>query len=209
MAFRYLTKPPKGCGAAAPPNMSVFGISNFALCLAGKRCLFNEWSFGMTNEQKEQKAGLVSARQAGRLLGLSLERLRQLAAAGEIPRAVKGHYPLVGVVQGYVKYLRSSEAKSAGAKADASLAAARQREIELRIAREEDLIIETDTAEDAARHIISVHRQELAGIGQQVADDSDLAQAIDASVSEIVDRADQRFTEAFSALRSKRDPITI
>jgi hypothetical protein len=40
------------------------------------------------------------------LLGLTPRRLQQLAAEGFIPRSERGLYPLVGAVQGYIRYLK-------------------------------------------------------------------------------------------------------
>lgn len=40
------------------------------------------------------------------LLGLTTRRLQQLAAEGYIPRSERGMYPLVGAVQGYIRYLK-------------------------------------------------------------------------------------------------------
>jgi hypothetical protein len=40
------------------------------------------------------------------LLGISTRRIRQLVAAGVIPRTERGRYPLVGSIQGYIRLLR-------------------------------------------------------------------------------------------------------
>lgn len=47
------------------------------------------------------------------LLGVSTRRLQQLAAEGFIPKgAERGTYPLVGSVQGYIRYLKESSRES-------------------------------------------------------------------------------------------------
>jgi len=42
-----------------------------------------------------------------KFLDLTPRRLRQLVAEGIIPKTDRGRYPLVGAVQGYIKYLRT------------------------------------------------------------------------------------------------------
>jgi len=47
-----------------------------------------------------------------KLLDLSERRVQQLSREGVIPKATRGHYDLIGSVQGYVRYLRDQAAKA-------------------------------------------------------------------------------------------------
>lgn len=48
------------------------------------------------------------AEMMARLLEVTPRRLNQLANEGRIPRPNNGRYPLVGTVQGYIRFLKSS-----------------------------------------------------------------------------------------------------
>lgn len=150
---------------------------------------------------------LIPAGQMARLLDLSLERLRQLAAEGWFPRAVAGQYPLVATIQGYVKFLRDAERRSARSKPAADLQAARQREIELRIAEREAKLIEAEDVEAEASRIVATYRDCFAKLGRKITRDRVLAASVDQALSSATSRAERRFAEAIAALRAGRDPL--
>jgi len=108
----------------------------------------------------QPRQGFVPAGQAAALLMLSTQRLRQLSAEGFIPRASKGEYPLVGVVQGYIRFLKDEERRTSKVQAESDLKATRRKEIELRIARDDHRLIETDEAIAAVEDIVGIHRSE-------------------------------------------------
>ena len=92
-------------------------------------------------DEAAPQAGYITLEQACRLVMLSNERIRQLVKDGYIPKPAKNSYPLVGVVQGYIKFLRDEDRRSSKTAAESGLKAARQKEVELRIAeRSRDLI---------------------------------------------------------------------
>ena len=66
-----------------------------------------------------EHAGLIPIGQAARLLMISEERIRQLVKQGFIPKPEKrGFVQLVGAVQGYLRYLKDDERRSAKSAAD-------------------------------------------------------------------------------------------
>lgn len=66
-----------------------------------------------------EQSGLIPIGQAARLLMISEERIRQLQKQGYIPKADKrGVVQLVGAVQGYLRYLKDDERRSAKSAAD-------------------------------------------------------------------------------------------
>ena len=92
-------------------------------------------------DEAQPQAGFITLEQACRLVMLSNERIRQLVKDGYIPKPAKNSYPLVGVVQGYIRFLRDEDRRSSKTAAESGLKAARQKEVELRIAeRSRDLI---------------------------------------------------------------------
>ena len=66
-----------------------------------------------------EHAGLIPIGQAARLLMISEERIRQLVKQGFVPKPEKrGFVQLVGAVQGYLRYLKDDERRSAKSAAD-------------------------------------------------------------------------------------------
>ncbi|NKW10280.1 hypothetical protein HGG76_15175 [Ochrobactrum tritici] len=85
------------------------------------------------------------------------------AVGGEwlCPGCGQGKYPLVEAVQGYVRSLKDEERRSTKSAADNGLKAARQREVELRIAKEEGRLVELDDVEAVSSSILATLRAEL------------------------------------------------
>lgn len=84
-------------------------------------------------DTQQSPAGLITVEQAAALLMKSKERIRQLAAAGYIPRVGRDQYPLVGVVQGYIRFREDAAQRAEPARAKADLDRTRTRQIELRM----------------------------------------------------------------------------
>jgi hypothetical protein len=84
----------------------------------------------------------VNASQIAVLLMLSTERIRQRVNAGSIPKMGKCKYAVIDAVQGYIRFLRDEEKQASKSAADSGLKAARQREVDLRIGKEEGRIVE-------------------------------------------------------------------
>ena len=86
-------------------------------------------------------APTISAPQAARLLKVSDERVRQLVRGGYIERASHGRYPLVSVVQGYIRYRNDRRQKMEDA-ASSPLMEAKLAEIQRRMAREDATLVD-------------------------------------------------------------------
>lgn len=70
----------------------------------------------MADQDQAQSAGqtgTISGEQAARLLMISAERVRRLVNAEYITRAGVGRYPMVGVLQGYIRFLKNEERRTA------------------------------------------------------------------------------------------------
>ncbi|WP_141211579.1 hypothetical protein [Brucella grignonensis] len=151
----------------------------------------------------EIPSGFIPARRLGILLNLSLERLRQLARQGVIPAAINGAYPLIGSVQGYVRFLTNNPGRTDGAAV--ALADAKRREIELRNARAAATLIETADLDRFFTDTLSTLRAEvLASMGTLDAKVLPLALAAAGTAFE---RAEAKVAEAVTKLRNGRDPL--
>ncbi len=151
--------------------------------------------------------GMVPAGQMAKLLDLTPERLRQLARDGVFPRAIRGRYGLVATVQGYLQWLADPDRRAAQSRPGASLATARTREIELRLAERTADIIDADDVVGFHEYQSRVHRDELAGLGASINRDPIIAGQIDAKIAAALGRFDGRFDEAISKLRAGLDPL--
>ena len=162
----------------------------------------------MVNNRPDQSSpGTITAGQAARLLMLTPRRLRQLAAGGHIPSAVRGRYPLAGVVRGYLAFLKDSIERRAEDNVGAGLASAKEREIRLRLAQREAALIDATDAESFHSFSSRLYRDELAKVGKSVSRDPIIANLIDQQLASALDRFDSRFAEAFPKLKRGVDPL--
>jgi len=162
----------------------------------------------MVNNRPDQSSpGTITAGQAARLLMLTPRRLRQLAADGHIPSAVRGRYPLAAVITGYLRFLRESIERAAENNAGAGLASAKEREIRLRLAQREATLIDATDAEAFHSFSSSLYRKELAGLGASVSRDPIIANLIDQQLASALDRFDSRFADALPKLKRGDDPL--
>lgn len=152
---------------------------------------------------KDTQIGYIPARSLGTLLGLSLERLRQLARQGVIPSAINGHYPLVPSVQGYLNFLTSSPGRTDGA--SAALADVKRREIELRNSRASATLIETSDVEAFLSDTIETLRTDIIACMKSL--DKRTAPLALIAANQAFNRAEAKIAEALENLRDGRDPL--
>jgi hypothetical protein len=159
------------------------------------------------NKQDDTNTGTITAAQASKLLMVTPQRLRQLAADGHFAKAVKGRYSLVDVIRGYIGFLGDDDRRAAQSRPGASLASARSREIQLRIGAREAEIVDADDVVAFHEFSSRVHHEELAGLGASISRDPILAGQIDAKFGAALNRFDVRFDAALAKLRAGLDPL--
>jgi hypothetical protein len=179
-----------------------FGFPNSQLALP-KRPENSKKRGSKMPKPKETQIGFIPARSLGALLGLSLERLRQLARQGVIPTAIDGHYPLIPSVQGYLRFLRDSPGRTDGA--GAALADAKRREVELRNRRTEATLIETADAERFFSDTLAALRAEVCEAMRGL--DKRTAPLALAAANRAFNRAEEKAAEAINNMRHGRDPL--
>lgn len=161
----------------------------------------------MPEKEAPAQAGMISTDQASKLLKITPQWLRQLSAQGWIPKAAKGKYPLVAVVQGYIASLKDDLNKTTRTSAENGLKAARQREVEMRVAEREARVVEMDDVEAVVSSIYATLRNELMGVPAGVTRDVKLREEIAKGINGAFARSQDKFREASAALRSGRDPL--
>src|SRR5690606_31660224 len=108
-----------------------------------------------------------------------------------IPKAVKGKYPLVGAVQGYIKFLRDAGDRPTDA-IGTDLVHAKRREVELRVAERQARLIETESAEADVKEMLRVLREET--LKAALALDTSIGPLVQSAIKAAIDRAEERAT---------------
>lgn len=143
---------------------------------------------------------LVSASELGRHLDLSRQRIGQLAAERVIPRDASGRYDLDAARVAYVRHLREAAIASPATAETARLQAAKARAVELRMAREEGELVETDAAVDLFSEIIGKLLAGLTGLPARVTRDPALRGRIEAEIEAIREAVARDLERAETAL---------
>ena len=98
----------------------------------------------------------ISTAQAGVLLGLSQERIRQLCASGYITRHRKGFTTATAAVQGYVRFLKAEARKTPASTAASRSHAAKASLIEASTARRRAELVDLSEAESVINRIARI-----------------------------------------------------
>ncbi|MGB3502566.1 MAG: hypothetical protein WBA44_13150 [Mesorhizobium sp.] len=117
----------------------------------------------MTSEKAPAKTGpaTISAAKLAALLMISPRRVQQLAQAGVIPKTGRDAYPLVGAIQGYLRWLDDESRRAAQAASAIKVAEARATEIEQRIAAKMKTLIPIEDHRGVVAGLVRVVRREV------------------------------------------------
>jgi len=156
----------------------------------------------MTKSTNSLDDVMISANEAARLIGVTADRVRQLAREGHIPKAARNRYRLVDVVEGYVTFLKDDERRSSVAQSESGLKAARQREVELRIAEREREVVPRDEAEAAMDLVVGKVNAEMSGFAARVTRDIGLRRKIETEMQDSLVRVSEALDFASKQLAS-------
>jgi hypothetical protein len=152
---------------------------------------------------QKQAGGNLNLEQVCRLLMLTKQRIQQLVKAGYIPKPAKDTYPIVGAVQGYIRFLKEEERRTSKVQADSRVRDARAREIELRIAERERDLIPIDDAKAEIAAFVTDTRGEIVGMGARITRDMDVRRKIEIECEGILKRLAERAEKASLALETE------
>ncbi len=156
---------------------------------------------------RDTTGGTIDVQQAARLLMLDPRRIQQLAAEGYIERAAQGRYRTVSVVQGYIRFLKDSIARSQQNVAENRVRDARAREIELRNAKADHALIDYAEAEGVLDEVAGLLKSEFDGFGARMTRDMTMRRKIEAGIDDIFARAAARITETLASLRATGEVV--
>ena len=133
---------------------------------------------------------LISTTVAAQLLMLDPERIRQLSKEGWIEKGPKDNaggfqFHLLDVVQGYIRFLRDENRKTSRTASETRMRDAKVREVELRTAQREGLLI--DYAEHMAdiEELCGMMRSEFSGLASRVTRDLQFRNTIETAINDI------------------------
>lgn len=154
------------------------------------------------------RAGTITLEQVARLLMISRERVRQLVAAGYIPKPNRNAYPIVGAVQGYIRAKEDELRRARDAAGENGLRSARQAEIEMRMAERRRDLVRRDEADAAMDIVVGQINEEFGGFAARVTRDvamrRQIETALDATLNRIADKCSSAKAELSEGGRSRR-----
>ena len=148
------------------------------------------------------EAGTITTEVLARLLMVTPHWVRRLTNEGWIPRPARNRYRIAEGVQGYIRFLKDAERRSSKSATASRVQEARAREIELRTAREESRLVDTDEALGFVDEVLGQLKAGLAGVPASVTRDLDLRATIGAAIDEQFRRAADHYQQEAAALRS-------
>lgn len=139
---------------------------------------------------------VVNLATIARLLMLTPRRVQQLCSEGWLPDVGRGEYPIDQCVWGYLKFLKDSERRSSKSAAATKLQSARLREIELRIAVEENRLIDIEDVQAVIGEAFGILRSVMAGVPAASTRDISLRREIEKHLNGAIDKCRERLEEA-------------
>lgn len=144
----------------------------------------------------------IDANAAAALIKCSPRWVRELVKLGFIPRPARGCYVIGDVVHGRIDSLQDEAKRASRTASESRVRDARAREIELRTAREEAKLIETDEAIASINEVLAILKSEAAGLPARVTRDDQLREKIATEVDDIFRRASDRWEKLARELRA-------
>ena len=143
----------------------------------------------MAEENKQTAgSGTISVGTAAQLLMVSEERVRQLVKLGYVPRVAKGQFPLVGVVQGYIKFLKDEERRSSKTATASRMQDAKAAKIEMELAEKRRELIPVEDHRIVVDIIAGKVRDEFAGLPARFTRDMKLRRELETEVNASLNR---------------------
>lgn len=142
------------------------------------------------------KGNLIDTSTAAALLKVTPRWIQQLAKDGWIKSAGRGKWSLVGVVQGYIDFLKDENARKTKSASQSAVQEARAEEIRRRIAREDRETIDVAEAVESFERATGEFIQSIAGLPARITRNPRERKRIEA----ICDAERQRITDRFAEI---------
>ena len=132
--------------------------------------------------------GLITTAQAAQLILMTPERVRQLSREGWFPKAERGKFHLVAVVQGYIRFLKDAERRASKSAVATRMQDIKTQKAELELAAaQKDLLPREDLL--AAVDVMSAAvKNEMLGLPARITRDPQERAALDDEVRHALNR---------------------
>ena len=146
---------------------------------------------------------MVTLDQAGKILNISSQWMRELQKRGFIPASFDGKVVMDATIQGYLKWLKASNSQAGKNDATSKLQNLRAQEIELRISQRLNELISTEDFSKSVEIIYSIIHAEMVKLPSLATNDLVKKQKIKAELDEIFKRTRERIKEAYETYEYK------
>jgi hypothetical protein len=144
---------------------------------------------------------VITSTDAAALIGKSRNWLAKLVTDGFIKKAGQNFRP-IDVSTGYIKFLTDDTQRKSKSATLSAVQAARAREIELRIAREENKLVDVEEAIGVLDEIVGGMKADFDGLAASITREPALRLTIEGKVDEIFRRHSNALKQKGNALRS-------
>lgn len=159
----------------------------------------------MTKDQPVAPAATITVAQAARVLTVSETMVRKLCRDGHVPRLPDGRVPIVGAVQGYIRFLADDARRAAKSASASGLQDAKTAEVHARIAQKHQELMPIEDAEAALDDVLATVQVRLAGLTARITRDPQLRRLVQKQFNEAIAEMQVARDEAVDALRSGHD----
>jgi phage terminase Nu1 subunit (DNA packaging protein) len=148
------------------------------------------------SETPSSPGTLVTLEVAAQLIMVTPRWIQKLSKDGWIVRPDRGKYSLIGVVQGYVNFLKDENRRASKSAADSRVRDARAREIELRVARLQADLIPYSEHVAILDEILGTIRAAMEGAPARITRDLAVRDELKGVIHETLDKASRRLAQA-------------
>lgn len=146
---------------------------------------------------------MITLAQAGKILSISDQWLRELGKRGYIPVPVNGMVSMDKAIQGYLKWLKSSNSQTGKNDATSKLQNLRAQEIELRIAQRLSELVSIEDFSKSIEIIYNIMHSEMIDLPSRATNDIALKKTLKTELDEIFKRTRKRIEEAYKTYEYK------
>lgn len=144
------------------------------------------------------KANTIDTATAAALVKITPTYVRKLSRDGWFKSAGRDRWHLVDVVQGYISCLKDEGRRTSRSASASRVQDARAKEIELKVAREDRSIIDTDEALAAADRMAGAYLESVSGLPARITRNQSERQRLE----KIFDAERQRLSDIFAKIAS-------
>lgn len=159
----------------------------------------------MAKAKSTENDGIVNAETLGRLLMITDRHVQRLAKEGVFEAKGRGKYPMVPCIHAYIRHLKEENKTQTKVAGDNRLRDARAREVEMRIAKSDRIIIELSEAQDIVDKMTGAFLQSIVGLPAMITRNINERKRIEKICDKVRTKLATRFSEISESVQSGID----